>query len=284
MSVWLVTSLERRQLYQAVKPTLSSTGLAKICLPPRYILDEGVARIDSAGLHYRDLNQILKTLRESQIKRIELYNVHGQRYIGTSLRGDVEMIINGTPGNDLGAFMDGPRIHLYGNAQDGCGNTMNSGEIVVHGSAGDIPGYAMRGGRLFIKGDVGYRAGIHMKEYGDQVPTMVIGGTAGDFLAEYLAGGIIVLLGLHLKEDRMHKASHVGTGMHGGKIYVHGRIAGLGKETVVEKLTSQDLLILNQLIRDYSRYFGYDPKEISSRKFYKVVSSSERPYGRLYVY
>lgn len=284
MSVWPVTSMKRSQLYQAVKPTLNSTGLAEICMPPRCILDEGVARIDSAGLHYRDLNQVLRNLGGSEIERVELHNVHGQRYIGTSLRGDVEIIINGTPGNDLGAFMDGPRIHVYGNAQDGCGNTMNSGEIIVHGSAGDIPGYAMRGGRLFIEGNVGYRAGIHMKEYGGQVPSMVIGGTAGDFLAEYLAGGIIVLLGLNLKEGQVHRTSHVGTGMHGGKIYVHGKIAGLGKETVVEKLTNQDLIVLNKLITDYSRYFGYDPKEISNREFFRIVPNSERPYGKLYAY
>ena len=267
-----------------MNPALSRADPAKICVPPRCILEEGVARIDSAGLHYRDLNLVLRNLRDLGTKRIELHNVHGQRYIGTSLRGDVEIVIDGTPGNDLGAFMDGPCIHVYGNAQDGCGNTMNSGEIIVHGSTGDIPGYAMRGGRLFIKDNVGYRAGIHMKEYSGQVPYMVIGGTAGDFLAEYLAGGIIVLLGLNLKEGQVHKASHVGTGMHGGKLYVHGEIAGLGKEAVVEDLNDQDRSTLNQLIADFSRCLGHDPKKISNREFYKVVPNSERPYGRLYAY
>ena len=276
--------MERSQLYPAVKPTLNRADPAKICVPPSCILEEGVARIDSAGLHYRDLNLILRNLRESETKRIELHNVHGQRYIGTSLRGDVEIIIDGTPGNDLGAFMDGPRIHVYGNAQDGCGNTMNSGEIIVHGSAGDIPGYAMRGGRLFIEGNVGYRAGIHMKEYGGQVPSMIIGGTAGDFLAEYLAGGIIVLLGLNLKEGQMHKASHVGTGMHGGRLYVHGKIAGLGKEAVVEDLDDQDRSTLSQLTADFSRHFRLNPKEILNHQFYKITPNSERPYGKLYAY
>jgi glutamate synthase domain-containing protein 3 len=276
--------LERSQLCQAVNPPFSSTDTARICIPSRCIIKEGVARVDSSKLHYRELNHLLRNLRESEIRRIELHNVRGQRYIGTSLRGDVEIIIDGTPGNDLGAFMDGPRIHVYGNVQDGCGNTMNSGEIVVHGSAGDIVGYAMRGGEIFIEGDVGYRAGIHMKEYAGQVPVMVIGGTAGDFLAEYLAGGIIVLLGLDLEEDGIHRASHVGTGMHGGKLYVHGELAGLGKEAAVRDLDDQDRSTLNQLITDFSSLFNHDPKELMNLNFYKVVPNSERPYRSLYAY
>mgnify|MGYP002508793462 CR=1 FL=1 len=58
------------------------------------------------------------------------------------------------------------------------------------------PGYAMRGGKIFVKGNAGYRAGIHMKAYEEKKPVMVIGGTAGSFLGEYQAGGVIVVLGL----------------------------------------------------------------------------------------
>ena len=64
-------------------------------------------------------------------------------------------------------FMDGPTLEVFGNAQDGVGNTMNAGTVIVHGDAGDVLGYGMRGGKVFIKGDVGYRVGIHMKAYED---------------------------------------------------------------------------------------------------------------------
>lgn len=37
--------------------------------------------------------------------------------------------IEGVPGEDLAAFMDGPRIIVHNNAQDGVGNTMNSGQV-----------------------------------------------------------------------------------------------------------------------------------------------------------
>ena len=74
--------------------------------------------------------------------------------------------------------MDGPKIIVHGNGQDGIGNTMNSGTIIIHGDAGDILGHSMRGGQIFVKGDVGYRVGIHMKEYKDLVPVVVVGGAA----------------------------------------------------------------------------------------------------------
>lgn len=56
--------------------------------------------------------------------------------------------------------MNGPRITVCGNAQDGCGNTMNEGEVIVYGHAEDIIGLSARGGKIFIQEDFGYRADI----------------------------------------------------------------------------------------------------------------------------
>ena len=181
-------------------------------------------KLDASGIFYRELNTQLRELVANGTGRIELKNVYGQRYIGTGLNKPVKIEIFGTPGNDLGTFMDGPSIIVRGNAQDGCGNTMNNGEIIVHGHAGDITGLSARGGKIFVREDVGYRAGIHMKEYEDKKPVVVIGGTAQDFLGEYMAGGILILLGLNLKEGERHKANFIGTGMHGGVIYLRGNV------------------------------------------------------------
>lgn len=271
-------------MVDAIGNSLTPSEFSKICDNTKCQITDHSAKINVSGLHYRDLNETLKDLIKAKVTRISLNNVHGQRYIGTSLKGEIEITIDGTAGNDLGAFMDGAQIHVYGNAQDGCGNTINSGEIVVHGSAGDITGYAMRGGRLFIKGSVGYRAGIHMKEYGENQPIMVIGETAGDFLGEYMAGGTIVLLGLNLEKEQSHRSLHVGTGMHGGRIYAQGKINGLGKEALIQKIDEKDLLFLKPLLSDFCKYFRYDKNRISKLDFYKIIPNSERPYGRLYAY
>ncbi len=242
--------------------------------------------IPADGTHYRDLNARIREAVEKGAERIQLWDVHGQRYIGTNLRAGADIHIYGTPGNDLGAFMNGSRITVHGNAQDGCGNTMNEGEIIVHGHAGDITGLAARGGKIFVREGVGYRAGIHMKEYGDKKPALVIGGTAQDFLGEYMAGGILVVLGIGLAEGEPHRANFVGTGMHGGVIYLRGHINDyqLGKEVGVSKPDKKDREVLSGLIRQFASYFDHDADEILSGAFLNLAPLYLRPYGRLYAY
>ena len=247
---------------------------------------DSLVKIDAGGVYYRHLNTSLREAASNGTRKIELHNVHGQRYIGTNLDKPVEIEIFGTPGNDLGAFMNGPRIVVHGNAQDGSGNTMNKGEIVIHGHAGDITGLSARGGKIFVREDVGYRAGIHMKEYQDTKPVLVIGGTAQDFLGEYMAGGILIILGLNLDEGNHHKAKYIATGMHGGVIYLRGSVEEyqLGKEVGVAELEEKDYTVLQKFVSEFAAHFNYDTEEILRRKFIKLFPRWLRPYGRLYTY
>ncbi len=242
-------------------------------------------KIDATGIYYRDLNRRIRELATGGVARFELDNVYGQRYIGTNLDRPVEIEIHGTPGNDLGAFMNGSRIAVHGNAQDGSGNTMNDGEIVVHGRAGDITGLSARGGKIFIRDDVGYRTGIHMKEYGEKKPIIVIGGTSQDFLAEYMAGGVLILLGLNLPDGR-HRGSFLGTGMHGGVIYLRGTVEEhrLGREVGVTSLEEADRAILERYVGEFAGHFGFRADDILSEPFIKLFPRWLRPYGRLYTY
>jgi len=243
-----------------------------------------VWKIDVKGIHYWKLNKILKVLNDRDVKKIELYNVHGQRYIGTNLKSKVNVEVYGTPGNDLGAFMNGPEIVVHGNVQDCCGNTMNEGSIIVHGNAGDITGYSMRGGKIFIRNSTGYRVGVHMKEYGNKRPCLVIGGTAQDFIGEYMAGGIIAILGLNLKSGEHHKARFVGTGMHGGVIYIHGEVRSISKEAEAVNLNEEDWKILYKIVEEFCRCFKFDAEKILEQNFKKIIPVSHRPYGMLYAY
>ena len=150
----------------------------------------------------------------SGVEKVIIRNVCGQRYIGTSLYSPehlkMEIEIFGTPGNDLAAFLFGHKITVHGNAQDGVGNTMDDGEIVVEGRAGDVLGFSMRGGEIYVRDNCGYRTALHMKEYEDKRPVLVIGGTSQDFLGEYMAGGIVILLDL-LRPDsqsQLHRHRH----------------------------------------------------------------------------
>jgi glutamate synthase domain-containing protein 3 len=245
-----------------------------------------VVEIDASNLYYKDLNRLIKDHAWSGKTRFRIKNAYGQRYIGTGVEREVHIDIVGTPGNDLAAFMDGPTIHVRGNAQDGVGNTMNEGTIVIHGHGGDIAGYGMRGGSIYVKEDVGYRVGIHMKEYFDKVPVMVIGGTAQDFLGEYMAGGRLVILGLNLDDGEPHKANFIGTGMHGGILYIRGHIEDhqLGKEVSIVPLDDKDHAFLDEVVTEYCKHFGGDKESILKGKFLKLLPLSKRPYGRIYAY
>jgi glutamate synthase domain-containing protein 3 len=245
-----------------------------------------VVKIDASGISHQELNARLREIVSNGTQKVELRSVYGQRYIGTNLDKPIEIEIFGTPGNDLGAFMNGSQLVVHGNAQDGCGNTINSGEIIVHGHVGDIVGLSARGGKIFIQEDAGYRAGIHMKEYGDTKPVLVIGGTAQDFLGEYMAGGILILLGLTLGESEHHLTRFIGTGMHGGVIYTRGSIEGyqLGKEVDIAELEEKDHQVIRPLVREFAAHFDYDAEAILNHKFIKLYPRWLRPYGRLYAY
>jgi glutamate synthase domain-containing protein 3 len=248
-------------------------------------------RIDADGLHYRVLNEKIHRALEEGRRRIILDNVCGQRYIADALKGeDIEIVINGVPGNDLAVFMDGPRLVVKGNAQDGVGNTMNAGEVVIHGDAGDILGHSMRGGRIYVKGNVGYRVGIHMKAYQELFPVVVVGGTARDFLGEYMAGGLLVVLGL---EERVKGKSpaglvgdFIGTGMHGGSIFIRGEVDErcLGKEVKIAKPSEEDTALLKKYLSDFARHFAMDLDSLFKKPFLKLYPYSYRPYGKLYAY
>lgn len=238
--------------------------------------------INADGLHYKELNERVRSAAASGARRIVLENVLGQRYIGAGMTDRVRIEIHGTPGNDLASFMDGPTIVVRGNGQDGIGNTMSGGVVVVHGHAGDIVGHSMRGGQIYIKGDVGYRTGIHMKAYKGHQPLIVVGGRTGDFLGEYMAGGRLVVFGL---AGRPPVGRFVGTGIHGGVILVRGRVdeALLAKEAAVVPLDEADLKALSRAKERFCHYFGVDPSELEG-EFTKLVPKSSRPYEKLYAY
>jgi glutamate synthase domain-containing protein 3 len=249
----------------------------------RITREDNVLKVDAEGLYYRDLNCLLRqAIAADGIKRIEIRNVCGQRYIGTDLDTQAQIDIYGTPGNDLGAFMSGPKLVVHGNAQDGCGNTMNEGEIIIHGHAGDVTGNSMRGGKIFVRDYVGYRVGIHMKEYQKKIPQIVVGQTAGDFLAEYMAGGVMVILGLNLEGCEKCKAKFVGTGMHGGVIYERGEILQPVNGTKVMTVGKRDLQVIERLVKEYCSHFGADPAQIMAHPFKKILPVSKRPYEKLF--
>lgn len=245
--------------------------------------------INAKDIYYKELNARIRSEIKNGVKNIRLTNVCGQRYIGDGITAKgVTIRIQGVPGEDMAAFMDGPKIIVENNAQDGVGNTMNDGKVIVHGLAGDVLGYGMRGGTLYIKGDVGYRVGIHMKGYMDKIPIVAIGGKAGNFFGEYMAGGLLILLGMNSKQnnERPVIGDYCATGMHGGVIYIRGEVEEhkLGKEVKHFNLDKKDEKTLKPILNDFCQEIGEQFDIFDFSMYSKIIPVSKRPYGRMYVY
>jgi glutamate synthase domain-containing protein 3 len=235
---------------------------------------------------YRNLNNIIDKPVLIETKHIILKNVCGQRYIGRGLSNDIKIEIHGTPGNDMAAYMDGAQLEIFGNAQDSVGNTMNNGRIIIHGNCGDTVGYAMRGGEIYVEHNVGYRVGIHMKEYKDKIPVIVIGGQAGAFLGEYMAGGAIIVLGLNVNNiDDNIVGEFCGTGIHGGVIYLNHTNSYnknlFGKEILQSKIDERDKSFLKKYIDSYKQFFNMN-LNIELNNFKKYIAIGKNPYSNMY--
>lgn len=239
--------------------------------------------VSVTNTHFKELNEIIRAASED----IYINDCCGQRYIASGVSGKT-ITINGTPGNALGAYLDDALIQVYGNVQDAAGDTMNDGKIIVHGNAGDALGYAMRGGTILIRGNAGYRTGIHMKEYKDKKPVIVIGGSVGSFLGEYLAGGVIIVLGLDTNDVPV--GHFTGTGMHGGRIYIRTN-AGLdallarnlpAAQIIAEEATPNEMKEIEEYLFEFVACFGMDDANFANDRFLLLKPNTKNPYKQLY--
>jgi glutamate synthase domain-containing protein 3 len=241
-------------------------------------------RIDARGMHYTPLNKALREAVASGATEIILDNVMGQRFIADGLRGEVTITIHGVPGGDLGMFMSGPTCIVYGNCEHAPGNTMDGGQIIIHGNAGDAVAHSMRGGKIFVRDSIGYRGGIHMKQYLEKRPILIIGGSARAFLGEYMAGGLILLLGRD--RDRPEIGRGIGSGIHGGMIVIRGGVdeENLGVGAKMSELSREETAGITPFIREFSGHFSLDSADLLNDRYFKVIPSSARPFASKYTW
>ena len=235
--------------------------------------------IEAGSLSFSELNE---TIRSAGAK-CRVSACLGQRFIAAGMsRKSIE--IDGIPGNALGAYLNGADITVHGNAQDAVGDTMSAGRIVIHGNIGDAAGYAMRGGEIFVEGNAGYRAGIHMKEYKEHKPVIVIGGRAGSFLGEYQAGGLIVVLALHT-DGKPVTGYFPCTGMHGGKLFLRSDCRDIlfPGQVVARPAVQDELREIEPYLHTFCRLFGGRCDALLRHPFTVVTPNSSDPYRQLYV-
>jgi len=154
-----------------------------------------------------------------------LYRVNGQRLISTAVMQsqqtqDVIIDIYGTPGEYLGAFMQGGLIRVHANSQNFTAMGIHHGEIQVFGNAGKVCGYASKGGKVTILGDINDRAWTNsVNDARCQSLEVNIFGTASKYAGESLMGGNFLFMGLCFTPDgeiNLQPRPYRGTKLLGG--------------------------------------------------------------------
>ena len=207
-------------------------------------------------------NNGLEEMRKCSGEEITLTGCLGERYIGCGMKDGI-LHVEGTPGNALASYLDGGTVYVDGNAQDAAADTMNAGLLAVKGSAGDALAYGMRGGHRSI---------------------LVIGGRAGSFLGEYLAGGIIIVLGMGY-EGKSITGYFCGNGMYAGTIYLRTETEPLNlsdkliRRSVGEK-EKED--ILRPIITDFASVFSIPAEQCIEGSFIAIEADKSKSYSQLY--
>ncbi len=161
---------------------------------------------------------------------------YGQHGIGGRLwkagEEKVKVKITGAPGQRLGSMgFPNTFIEVMGPASDDVGWLNAGAHIVVHGHATNGIGNAMAQGKIYVAGDIGAR-GMTMTKHNPRFdpPELWVLGGVGDSLAEFMAGGVVVVCGynpLHPDNILGHRPC---VGMVGGKIFFRGPHKGFSTE------------------------------------------------------
>ena len=121
-------------------------------------------------------------------------------------------------------------IEVFGPSSDDVGWLNCGADIIVHGNATNGVANAMAQGRVYVAGNIGAR-GMTMTKRNPRFapPELWVLGSAGDYFAEFMAGGVAVVCGYEPQDPENVLGFRPCVGMVGGKIYFRGPHKGYSK-------------------------------------------------------
>jgi glutamate synthase domain-containing protein 3 len=137
---------------------------------------------------------------------------------------------------------------------------------------------------VYVRDNIGYRGGIHMKQYQEKRPILVVGRSAQAYLGEYMAGGLIIVLGIG--GGRPISEQGVGSGIHGGEIFVRGKIddLSLGGGARQAPVTPEQKALIRPVIEDFAHSFGIDAAPLLASEYTRIAATSARPFASKYTW
>jgi len=194
-----------------------------------------VVHIAGKDEHGRVSSRILEERIQEAVRggacRLEI-EAFGQHGIGGRIfqpQGQpVTVQVLGSAGQRTGSMGSvGTTIEIHGPASDDIGWLNAGAEIIVHGYATNGACNAMAQGKVFVAGGIGAR-GMTMTKYNPRFdqPELWVLGAAGDYFAEFMAGGVAVICGHQAPDPSNVLGYRACVGMVGGKIFFRGPAHG----------------------------------------------------------
>jgi len=193
--------------------------------------------------------------RGNRSLEVEAYGQHG---IGGRLRPaedePVNVAITGSPGQRVGSMgYPGTFIEVMGPVSDDVGWLNAGAEIVVHGHATNGVANAMAQGKIYVGGNIGAR-GMTMTKRNPRFdpPELWVLGSAGDYFAEFMAGGVAVVCGHEPQDPRNVLGYRPCVGMVGGAIFFRGPHGGFSQaDAKLEPLSDENWSWLQKSLGAY---------------------------------
>jgi glutamate synthase domain-containing protein 3 len=192
--------------------------------------------LDLKTLGVTGINQRLyKIPKETNERHWVILNPMGQHAIACGLDGPLQVDIKGHVGFYCGGMNKEAEVTVHGHAGVGVAENMMSGVVWIKGNASESAGATGNGGLLVIDGDASSRCGISMKGI-----DIVVGGSVGHMSAFMAQRGNLVVCG--------DAGDALGDSIYEARLYVKGKVAGLGADCIEKEMKAEHLEDLARLL------------------------------------
>ncbi|MFN4183070.1 MAG: glutamate synthase, partial [bacterium] len=195
---WFLYFVRKRlnELFDSLPYANGNTRLGRVDFSMRKMLGEAESGkqelyVDAKGFPSEGEESLACFLVECarmKWKRIVVYGVKGQRFIGCGLGKSswgIRIEVYGSAGDYLGSGLDGAYVVVHNSGQDQMGQIMKSGQLVIYGEVGQTFLYGAKGGEIYVLGNAAGRPLINAVG----TVKVVINGTCLDYLAESFMAG-----------------------------------------------------------------------------------------------